>query len=162
MSAITLEYQHIFDNKIAVKIKHQDLEIFPRNIFYDEELGVCSGQYFSYDAFNDMLYIRGNVKDKDDEILVVSEDLFEHIQNRINKLNIKYSILGFLKRHNTSKYYYINEYMEVIQTNYCGFEDENNRFKVKNCFLSREEAIKVANKIKSILGDNFNETEKNM
>lgn len=87
---LILEYMPFFDNKTAIRIKHQDKVLIERGKFCDNELRIKSINRLEYKKSLDMLYIRGVEYYHDDDVIFVENEYIESIKKRVKKLNKKY------------------------------------------------------------------------
>lgn len=87
---LILEYQDVFDDEVAIKIKYQNFEIIPRGKFTDDDLGIYSNLSPSYNPLRKELHVLGNFRTRDNKIIIVPKEDAEIIKNKVEFLNKKY------------------------------------------------------------------------
>lgn len=88
---LKLEYERLFEF-YAIRVFYQDFDILKRGNFNDEELKIKSSKFPCYVEKDDVLCLKGERKELDKNIIIVSEETFLSILKRVNLLNKKYKI----------------------------------------------------------------------
>lgn len=83
---LILEYQDVFDDEVAIKIKYQNFEIIPRGKFTDDDLGIYSNLSPSYNPLRKELHVLGNFRTRDNKIIIVPKEDAEIIKNKVEFL----------------------------------------------------------------------------
>ena len=86
---LKIESQEVFDS-VAFRIVYQNEEVLKRGEFKDNELDVYSSTTLEYRKGT--LYIRGNVEECDDKIVVVSKEEFKDVVEKVRLINKKYDV----------------------------------------------------------------------
>ena len=157
---IKIKSTRILDTKyFAVLISYQNEEILKRNEFSDE-IGVASINCPAYDSFTKTLYIRGKKELKDDNILIVEEEDYKIIQDKVNKINEKYGIReDWTPKSNKDNCYYIStDYYDCFNWEVEKVRYEfisNNYLKMNNIFKNRELAEKALKEVQESIVNIF-------
>lgn len=143
---LVLEYQEVFEEKVAVRIAYQDENVLKRGVFYDEEIGVFS--CWKPQFIQDELHIRGEVGEHDNIIFVVNIEDAVKIKEKVKKINEKYGIEQWRAcRH--SNYYFIKDDCTIKRDTECNTVADNKRYIAGNYFKTEEQALeglKIAKK----------------
>lgn len=145
---LKIESQEVFDS-VAFRIVYQNEEVLKRGEFKDDELDVYSSTTLEYRKGT--LYIRGNVEECDDKVVVVSKEEFKDVVERVKLINEKYGIEKRWRAENGEMYFYVNYDLEVnimVDDYYSG---DNSLYKAGNYFKTEEEAELVAIKFREVL-----------
>lgn len=147
---LRVEFDKIFD-KWGMKIVYQD-ERLERGIFTDSKIKVSSNYNIEYDRINNWLYILGKNKGKDNNIIVVSDEEKEIIEDKVKRINENYGVEKRWRAENGKGYYYITnsnfginidfEHNDVI---------DNIRYELGNYFKNKELAGSKIKEIKELL-----------
>lgn len=140
---LEVEFEPVFD-RWACKINYQDEDLLKRRVFKDEELGIKSITCLAYDSQNEILYIRGDKK-YDEEVILCSSDEKKQIEEKVNKLNKKYSdISKWYDRVIMEGEYFTIDFSEgsINQATEDFMYIDNERYKLGNYFKSVDEAKK--------------------
>ena len=157
---IKIKSTRILDTKyFAVLISYQNEEILKRNEFSDE-IGVASINCPAYDSFTKTLYIRGKKELKDDNILIVEEEDYEIIKDKINKINEKYGVKkDWVPDSNNDYYYFIDMdcydcFDWTVETEKYKFVDDSD-FKIHNIFKCKEYAEEALKEVQESIVNIF-------
>lgn len=145
---LEIEYIEIFDEKYVVKISKQNEEILPRNNFSDNDLDVYSCNYFSYS--NGELFLRGQNKNEDDRVIIVSKEQFLDIVEKVRLINEKYGKHKNFRAEEDDYYFYIDDKFKITETLELFYSEDNTRYEIGNYFKTKEIAEEYVNKIKNI------------
>ena len=145
---LKIESQEVFDS-VAFRIVYQNEEVLKRGEFKDNELDVYSSTTLEYRKGT--LYIRGNVEECDDKIVVVSKEEFKDVVEKVRLINKKYDVQKKWRAEKGEMYFYVNYGLEVniIVDDY--YNGDNILYKAGNYFKTEKEAEKVAEKFRKIL-----------
>ena len=147
---LRVEFERIFD-KWGMRIVYQD-DIFERGTFIDNDIKVSSNYSIEYYKTKGWLYILGNNTDKDDDIIIVTDEEKEIIENKIKLINKKYGIEKRWRARKEGIYYFI-----VGSNFYIGndfdvrdkIDDE--RYNIGNYFETEKLAVEKLKEIKELL-----------
>ena len=141
---LEIEYQEVFD-KVAVRIKYQNLEVLKRGEFYDEEIRVESFLVPEYIKDDNKLYVQGEEQSKDSRIFLIDKEDLKKILEIVNKINEKYGIPKRWRADDGDTYYYIGSGGEVWSTEEISSDEDDDNYKLGNYFVTDEEARKIIN-----------------
>ena len=147
---LIVEFKPIF-HKWGMKIIYQNYNVLNRGVFKDEVLRVHSFNYPDYDNKNDTLFVRGLNEDKDENIILLSEQDKLKIEEKIKLLNEKYYTFILSRESNGNKYYFISSQFEVSKSNEIYHEVDDERHNVGNYFFTEEEATECLKYLKKCL-----------
>lgn len=139
---LQIEYQKVFD-KYAVKIAYQNDNVIRR--YYFSDCGVKSVNNIEYR--DDVFYICGIDKDKDNKFIIVSESELEDIIKKVANVNEKYGKKVRWRANKREYYYHIGSEFYIYKTLECYTEDDNKRYEFGNYFQTEKEAQKVLDSI---------------
>lgn len=143
---LEIEFDKVFD-KWGMKIVYQDFNVLKRGIFTDNDIKVSSNYIIEYDKINDWLYILGKSSDKDGNIIVVTDEEKEIIEDKIKKINEKYGIEKRWRAEKGKEYYYITNSNFITNIDYEHNDViDNNRYEIGNYFKTEELAEKKVKK----------------
>lgn len=148
---LRVEFDKVF-NKWGMKIVYQDFNVLKRGLFIDSDIKVSSNYIIEYDRINDWLYILGKSSDKDDNIIFVTNEEKEIIENKVKLINEKYNIEKRWRAVENDKYYFITGSEFYIERDYDirdGIDD--GRYEIGNYFKTEELAKNKLKKIKRLL-----------
>lgn len=140
---LELKFEPVFD-RWACKIAYQDEDLLKRKVFKDEELGIKSITCLEYNSDEDILFIRGD-RVQDDEVILCSSDEKKQIEEKVDKLNKKYSdISKWYDRVDMKKEYFTIDFNDgsIQQSNEDYMYIDTKRYELGNYFESIEEAKK--------------------
>lgn len=147
---LNVEFSKVFD-KWGMRITYQD-ERLKRGTFTDSKIKVSSNYNIEYDRINNWLYILGKNKGKDNNIIVVSDEEKEIIEDKVKRINENYGVEKRWRAENGKGYYYITnsnfginidfEHNDVI---------DNIRYELGNYFKNKELAGSKIKEIKELL-----------
>ena len=135
---LQIEYQKVFD-KYAVKIAYQNDNVIRR--YYFSDCGVKSVSNIEYR--DDIFYIRGTDKDKDNKFILVSESELDDIIKKVANVNEKYGKTVRWRAGKREYYYHIGSEFYVYKTLECYTEDDNKRYEFGNYFKTEKDARRV-------------------
>lgn len=148
---LKVEFDKIFD-KWGMRIVYQDFNVLKRGIFTDSDIKVSSNYIVEYDRINDWLYILGKSSDKDDNIIFVTNEEKEIIENKVKLINEKYNIEKRWRAEEGGKYYSIYHSTLDIDSSYeHNNELDNKRYEIGNYFKTKELAKDKVKEIKKLL-----------
>ncbi len=145
---LKIESQEVFDS-VAFRIVYQNEEVLKRGEFKDNELDVYSSTTLEYRKGT--LYIRGNVEECDDKIVVVSKEEFKDVFEKVRLINKKYDVQKKWRAEKNGVYFYIDVDFLVIKTQECYYDGDVRLYKAGNYFKTKEEAEKVAEQFKKVI-----------
>lgn len=148
---LKIEFEKVFDGW-GMRIVYQDFNVLKRGIFTDSDIKVSSNYIVEYDRINDWLYILGKSSDKDDNIIFVTNEEKEIIENKVKLINEKYNIEKRWRAVENDKYYFITGSEFYIEEDYDirdGIDDD--RYEIGNYFKTEELAKNKLKKIKRLL-----------
>nr|DAS25100.1 MAG TPA: hypothetical protein [Caudoviricetes sp.] len=142
---LEIEFQPVWD-KWAWRITKQDKEVFPRDDFYDDTLGVyCNGNPEFINGRND-LFILSDESDTKIGINICDEEQKKMIEEKVRLINKKY---GKSWRAEKSRKYYCIDSTFNIDKKYENFKDEDEeRYTFGNYFKTEQEAQEYAEYMK--------------
>lgn len=149
-NVLRVEFDKVFD-KWGMRIVYQD-ERLKRGVFTDSDIKVSSNYIVEYDKINDWLYILGKSSDKDGNIIVVTNEEKEIIEDKVKRINEKYGIEKRWRAEKNGIYYFILNSDFCIDYDcdmYTEYDDK--RYKIGNYFRTEELAKDKLNKIKELL-----------
>ena len=150
-NVLRVEFDKVFD-KWGCRIVYQDFDILERGEFKDDDIKVRSSFNVEYDKEKDILYILGYDKEKDDIIIVVSDEEKEIIEEKVRRINKKYSIEKRWRAEEGDTYYFIYGSVLDIDYSYESSNDvDNTRYELGNYFRTEELAEKKIKEIKELL-----------
>lgn len=155
---LILKYQKVFD-KVAIQIIYQDEEILKRGEFSDKEIGVYSKYvpcfYNEPDDSNSIccLDIRGTRKDYDDEIMIVSLEEAEIINQKEKMINKKYGKKCRWRAKEGEIYYYATSFLDVNSPIEANISLDDIMYNNGNYFQTEEQALEAVKRIKKVLND---------
>ena len=141
---LEVEFKPVWD-KWVCKIISQDDNVLKRGLFKDIEIGIESITYPSYDCVNDVFLIKGWDKEYDDEVILCSSSDKKQIEDKVDKLNKKYSdITKWYDRVGSCRSYFIVDINDgsINQATEDFMYIDNERYKLGNYFKSVDEAKK--------------------
>lgn len=141
---LEVEFKPVWD-KWACRITFQDDTVLKRDLFKDTEIGIESIYYPSYDCVNDVFLIKGWDKEYDDEVILCSSSDKKQIEDKVDKLNKKYSdITKWYDRVGSCRNYFIVDINDgsINQATEDFMYIDNERYKLGNYFKSVDEAKK--------------------
>lgn len=147
---LKVRFERVFD-RWGMKISYQD-DILKRGTFVDSDIKISSNYNLWYNKIDDWLYILGKNIDKDDIIIIVTDEEKKIIENKVKLINEKYGIKKRWRAEKNSTYYLIKGTgFNILDDydNYSGVDDE--RYKIGNYFRTRKLAEKKAKEIKELL-----------
>lgn len=147
---LRVEFDKIFD-KWGMRITYQD-ERLKRGTFTDRKIKVSSNYNIEYDRINNWLYILGKNKGKDNNIIVVSDEEKEIIEDKVKRINENYSVEKGWRAEENKTYYFISASNFYIDDDY-DIRDkiDDERYKIGNYFRTKELAKKKIKEIKELL-----------
>lgn len=147
---LKVEFSKVFD-KWGMRITYQD-ERLKRGIFTDSKVKVSSNYNIEYDKINNWLYILGKNKGKDNNIIVVSDEEKEIIEDKVKRINENYGVEKRWRAEENKTYYFISASNFYIDDDY-NIRDkiDDERYKIGNYFRTKELAKKKIKEIKEIL-----------
>lgn len=148
---LKIEFEKVFD-RYGMRIVYQNFNVLKRGIFTDSDIKVSSNYIVEYDRINDWLYILGKSSDKDDNIIFVTNEEKEIIENKVKLINEKYNIEKRWRAVENDKYYFITGSEFYIEEDYDirdGIDD--GRYEIGNYFKTEELAKNKLKKIKRLL-----------
>ena len=148
---LKVEFDKIFD-KCGMKIVYQDFNVLKRGIFIDNDIKVSSNYNIEYDRINNWLYILGKNKGKDNNIIVVSDEEKEIIEDKVKRINEKYGVEKRWRAEENKTYYFISASNFYIDDDY-DIRDkiDDERYKLGNYFRTKELAENKVKEIKELL-----------
>lgn len=146
---LILEYQDVFDEKVAVRIVCQDENVLRRGEFEDKDIGVYSVD--SPAIMGDKLFILGDDRECDYDIFMVSKEEAEAVKDKVKKINEKYGEKIKSRGKYGDVYYYIESVLEVKCTKDDFYYADNKRYLNGNYFKTKEQAEEVVKKFKNVL-----------
>ena len=147
---LKVEFGRIFD-KWGMRITYQD-ERLKRGTFTDSKINVSSNYNIEYDRINNWLYILGKNKGKDNNIIVVSDEEKEIIEDKVKRINENYGVEKRWRAEENKTYYFISESNFYIDDDYDVRDKiDDERYKIGNYFRTKELAKKKIKEIKEIL-----------
>lgn len=152
VTVLDVTFEPVFD-MWGMKIEYQNKNILKRGEFKDNELGVYSNSYPEYIKDSNILFIKGNFVNRDNDIIILSNEDKLKIEEKIKKLNEKYCTYKFSRVEEGTNYYYITSEFEV------GKSEENydyinkTRNKKGNYFFTKEKALECLDYLKKCLID---------
>ena len=148
---LKIEFEKVFD-RWGMRIVYQDFNVLKRGIFTDNDIKVSSNYIVEYDRINDWLYILGKNSDKDDNIIFVTNEEKEIIENKVKLINEKYNIEKRWRADEGGKYYSIYHSTLNIDSSYeHNNELDNKRYEIGNYFKTKELAKNKLKEIKKLL-----------
>lgn len=148
---LKIEFEKVFD-RWGMRIVYQDFNVLKRGVFTDSDIKVSSNYIVEYDKINDWLYILGKSSDKDGNIIVVTNEEKEIIEDKVKRINEKYGIEKRWRAEKNGIYYFILNSDFCIDYDcdmYTEYDDK--RYKIGNYFRTEELAKDKLNKIKELL-----------
>ena len=138
---LEIEFMPVWD-RWAWRITKQDEEVFPRDDFYDDTLGVyCNGNPEFIKGRND-LFILSDESDTEIGINICDEEQKKMIEEKVRLINKKYG--KSWRAEKSGKYYCIDSTFD-IDTKYENFKDEDEeRYTFGNYFKTEQEAQEYA------------------
>lgn len=140
---LEVEFKPVWD-RWACRITFQDENVLKRGVFDDRELGIKSLFHFSYDNEDNILFIRGDCG-YDNEVILCSSSDKKQIEDKVDKLNKKYSdITKWYDRVDSLRNYFMIDINDgsINQATEDYMYIDNERYKLGNYFKSFEEASK--------------------
>lgn len=148
---LKIEFEKVFD-RWGMRIVYQDFNVLKRGIFTDSDIKVSSNYIVEYDRINDWLYILGKSSDKDDNIIFVTNEEKEIIENKVKLINEKYNIEKRWRAEEGGKYYSIYHSTLDIDSSYeHNNELDNKRYEIGNYFKTKGLAKNKLKEIKKLL-----------
>lgn len=148
---LKVEFDRIFD-KWGMRIVYQNFNVLKRGLFTDNDIKVFSIYNLQYDRLNEHLCILGKNKDKDDIIIVVSDEEKEIIEDKVKRINEKYGIEKRWRAKRGNMYYFIKDSDFTVNQD---FEEyltiDSSRYELGNYFKTKELANEKVKEIKEIL-----------
>lgn len=151
-NVLELEYEKVFD-MVAIRVKYQNCDILKRGKFEDENLRVRSINAPYYLSGSDVLFIQGEFEEKDNSIILVSEDEANKIKQRVKELNNRYGIEERWRAERGRDYYYIDDECKAFGTYDYRCNEDDIRYELGNYFRTEEDAEKALEKIKQIFNE---------
>lgn len=146
---LILEYQDVFDEKVAVRVAYQDENVLRRGRFEDNHIGVCS---VASPAFvGSTLFILGDDRRSDYDIFMVSKEEAEAVKDKVKKINEKYGEKIKSRGKYGDVYYYIESVLEVKCIKDDFYYADNKRYLNGNYFKTKKQAEEVVKKFKDVL-----------
>ena len=144
---LEIEFIPVWD-RWAWRITKQDEEVFPRDDFYDDTLGVyCNGNPEFIKGRND-LFILSDESDSEIGINICDEEQKKMIEEKVRLINKKYGVKKRWRAKQGEYFYYIDFLFEVEQTVEAFVEGDDAIYKSGNYFETKEEAQEYAEYIK--------------
>lgn len=149
-NVLEVDFERVFD-KWGMRITYQD-ERLKRGTFTDSKIKVSSNYNIEYDRINNWLYILGKNKGKDNNIIVVSEEEKEIIEDKVKKINENYGAEKRWRAEDSKTYYFISANNFYIDDDY-DIRDkvDDERYKIGNYFRTKELAENKVKEIKELL-----------
>ena len=148
---LKVEFNKVFD-KWGMKIVYQNFDVLKRGIFTDSGIKVSSKYEIEYYKTNNWLYILGKYTNKDDIIIIVTDEEKEIIENKVKLINEKYGIIKRWRAKEGDVYFFIlNGMFTVGKVRESGTYIDNTRYKLGNYFRTKELAEEKVKEIKELL-----------
>lgn len=149
-NVLEVDFERVFD-KWGMRITYQD-ERLKRGTFTDSKIKVSSNYNIEYDRINNWLYILGKNKGKDNNIIVVSEEEKEIIEDKVKRINENYGVEKRWRAEENKTYYFISASNFYIDDDY-DIRDkiDDERYKIGNYFRTKELAENKVKEIKELL-----------
>ena len=147
---LIVEFKPIF-HKWGMKILYQNFNILRRGIFNDEDLKVYSLNSPEYYNDNNVLFIKGLDEDKDENVILLSEEDKLEVEEKVKLINEKYYTFRLSRESNGNEYYFISSQFEVSKSNEIYHEIDDERHNVGNYFFTEEEAMECLKYLKKCL-----------
>lgn len=141
-NVLKIEHRKVFD-KYVIRIVYQNDEILKRDIFKD--CGVQSVSHIEYK--DDVFYIRGTNREKDDDAILVNESQLQDIFEKVNKVNKKYGIVRRWRASDGGWYFTIFSDGEIYSITEKGSTGDNARYEIGNYFQSIKDARRVLDSV---------------
>ena len=146
-TVLEIEFQHVWD-KWAGRIAKQNENILKRNEFIDSELKVESTCYPDFSISEGILFIKGCLKEDDNNIFLFSQAEKAMIEEKVKAVNEKYGIPKRWRAEDDEVYYYINEHFEADWFRDNRLPGTNQNYENGNYFQTKQEALEYAEYIK--------------
>lgn len=150
-NVLEVEFERVFD-LWAMKIVYQNFNVLKRGLFIDSNIKISSNYNIEYDRINNWLYVLGKNDSNDDNIIIVTDEEKEIIEDKIKKINEKYGVEKRWRAEKEGKYYFISGSSFYIEDDYDVRDNiDNNRYEIGNYFETEEKAKEKAREIHRIL-----------
>ena len=135
-----------------MKIVYQNFNVLKMWLFIDSNIKISSNYNIEYDRINNWLYVLGKNDSNDDNIIIVTDEEKEIIEDKIKKINKKYGVEKRWRAEKGNKYYFISGSSFFIEDDYDDYDNiDNNRYEIGNYFKTEEKVKEKAREIHRIL-----------
>lgn len=150
-NVLEVEFERVFD-LWGMKIVYQNFNVLKRGLFIDSNIKVSSNYNIEYDRINNWLYVLGKNDSNDDNIIIVTDEEKEIIEDKIKKINEKYGVEKRWRAEKEGKYYFIVASDFYIEEDYDIRDNiDDNRYEIGNYFETEEKAKEKVREIHKIL-----------
>lgn len=147
---LKVRFERVFD-RWGMKISYQD-DILKGGTFVDSDIKISSNYNIEYDRVDNWLYVLGKNDSNDDNIIIVTDEEKEIIEDKIKKINEKYGVEKRWRAEKGDKYYFISGSSFYIEDDYDMRDNiDDERYEIGNYFKTKELAEKKVKEIKELL-----------